>query len=171
MRPLLSLFAFLVLPLASYGQEEKRIVVGYVEKVGLPALDLEMKAKLDTGATTSSINATIVEEPDAKQKGKAQYVVFAVKTEDGESKQLRREVTRWVKIKKKGSGFIRRPTITMVFNIAGQEVEEEVNLSDRDSFNYNLLIGRNMLKKGKLVVDPSLTFTAKTSPVSAKKEG
>lgn len=167
---LLLLSSLLASPLASSDEDEKRTVVGYVEKVSLPALDLEMKAKLDTGATTSSINATIIEEPGEKEKGKAQYVVFAVKTEDGESKQLRREVTRWVKIKKKGSGFIRRPTITMVFNIAGQEVEEEVNLSDRDSFNYDLLIGRNMLKKGKLVVDPSLTFTAKTSPVSAKKD-
>ena len=45
-------------------------------------------------------------------------------------------------------------------------VEEEVNLSDRDTFLYDLLIGRNMLVKGRLVVDSSLTFTAKPIPAS-----
>jgi len=47
--------------------------------------------------------------------------------------------------------------------VAGRWIEEEVNLAERDDFNYPVLIGRNMLKKGGLVVDSSKTFTADSS--------
>jgi hypothetical protein len=47
--------------------------------------------------------------------------------------------------------------------VAGQWIEEEVNLADRDDFNYPVLIGRNLLQKGGLVVDSSKTFTADPS--------
>nr|WP_232224186.1 RimK/LysX family protein [Mastigocladopsis repens] len=35
----------------------------------------------------------------------------------------------------------------MKFCIAGRWIEEEVNLAERDNFNYPVLIGRNMLKR------------------------
>ncbi len=49
----------------------------------------------------------------------------------------------------------------MEFCVAGRLIEEEANLADRDDFNYSVLIGRNMLKKGKLAVSSAESFTAK----------
>ena len=166
MKSIVALLVTLLLSPLLSAQDEKALTVGYVENICVTEVDFVVKAKLDTGATTSSIHASIIEQspPDAKRKDR--YVVFSIKTEKGLSPPIRKPISRWVKIKKKEGGFIRRPTVKMEFCIAGRMVEEEVNLSDRDTFLYDLLIGRNMLVKGRLVVDSSLTFTAKPIPAS-----
>ncbi|MGJ8725598.1 MAG: ATP-dependent zinc protease family protein [Roseibacillus sp.] len=170
MKSIAALVVTLLLSALLSAQDEKPITVGFVENISVTEIDFVVKAKLDTGATTSSVNAVIIEEnpPDAKLKDR--YVIFSIKTKDGLSPPIRKKVVRWVKIKKKEGGFIRRPTVRMKFCIAGKMVEEEVNLADRDPFIYDLLIGRNMLKEGRLVVDSSLTFTAKPIPAVLKEK-
>lgn len=165
---------------AQHGKKKSsRIITGWVEKVHIDAVDAIFTAKLDTGAMTSSIDAEIVSVPeknaktdsaDAENSEEAKneeddvdYVIFSVKDNEGEARTLKRPISRWVRIKKKDGGFIRRPVITMTFCIAGQAVEEEVNLADRDHFNYPVLIGRNMLEKAKLLIDASRKFTADPS--------
>ena len=106
--------------------------------------------------------------PQAEEDLKEDFITFAIKTNDGLTKPIRKKISRWVRIKKKTGGHIRRPTVMMQFWIAGQLIEEEVNLSDRDDFIYDVLIGRNMLKKGNLVVDSAQTFTAKPKSSEAK---
>lgn len=56
----------------------------------------------------------------------------------------------------------------MKFCLAGRWIEEEVNQAARNDFNYPVLIGRDMLKKGGLVVDSSKTFT--TDPTCPAQE-
>ena len=164
MKLLLALSVTFLLPALSFAQDEKPMVVGYVEHICVTEVDWLVKAKLDTGATTSSINATIIEQPKPDPSNKEQYVVFAIKTEEGPSAPIRRKISRWVKIKKKTGGHILRPTVMMEFCIAGKTIEEEVNLADRDHFTYHVLVGRNMLKKGNVAVNSALTFTADPMP-------
>ena len=137
-------------------QPEKRVIIGYVENVRVKDVDAVIKAKLDTGAATSSIHVDIIEEDD-------DFVVFEIVAEKAEdTKKLKKEIVRHVRIKKKGGDdHIRRPVVEMTFCIAGQLVKEEVNLADRDGFIYDLLIGRNMLEKALLIVDVSKTFTGR----------
>ena len=145
------------------GLSEKRIIVGGVENVRIVELDTVISAKLDTGAKTSSINARIIEQTD-------EYVVFAIISKDKETDnaKLKKKIERIVRIKKKNSNddadndnseTIRRPVVLMKFCIAGQLIEGEVNLANRSNLNHDLLIGRNMLEKGQLVVDVSKAFT------------
>jgi len=49
--------------------------------------------------------------------------------------------------------------VEMELCIAGLYVAGEVNLSDRDQFNYPVLIGRNMLNSGNILVDSRETYT------------
>lgn len=175
---------------------DARFVVGYVENIYIPAVDLKLKAKLDTGAATSSIHATIIEvrspedeeedegdgaKTDAsdkrdernvakkktkKRKSNKETIIFKLEInhagkegEEVDSRQLKYPVERWVRIKTKKGGTVRRPVIRMSFCVAGILVEDEVNLANRDNFNYDVLIGRNMLVRGGLAVDPSKAFT------------
>ena len=142
--------------------DEGRVIVGYVENVYIDAIDNQIKAKLDTGAKTSSIHADIVEIKEYEEKDKKDDVIFRlVVDKDGTTKQMKYPVKRYVRIKKRGGGHFRRPVIDMAYCIAGVRIEGEVNLAERDGFLYDLLIGRNMLKQGALIVDPSKTFTAR----------
>jgi hypothetical protein len=150
--------------------EQKRIIVGYIEKVMIPTIDIQYKAKLDTGAHTSSIHAEIIEivekSEDEEEKG---YVLFSLKGEDGTNTQIKKDIERMVRIKMKDGKTQRRPTILMDFCIAGSLIEEEVNLTDRGHFNYEVLVGRNMLEKGLFIVDVSKVFT--TRPKCINEEG
>jgi hypothetical protein len=142
-------------------QQETK-TVGWVEKAKIPGVEKEVKAKLDTGATTTSINAEILEKPD-KNSESGGMIKFRFQDGKKNGEVFERPIVRWVQIKSREGADIRRPVVRMKFCIAGRWIEEEVNLADREDFNYPVLIGRNMLKEGKLAVDSSATFTAEAS--------
>lgn len=132
--------------------------VGWVENGQILGINKDVKFKLDTGAKTTSINAEILEQPDEKSESGG-TIKFRYTNTEGVTKVFERPIERWVKIK----GEQRRAVIRMKFCVAGRWIEEEANLADRDDFNYSVLIGRNMLKKGKLAVNSAETFTAKSN--------
>jgi hypothetical protein len=115
--------------------------VGWVEKGKLAGVDKEVKFKLDTGATTSSINAEILEKPD-KDSESGGMIKFRFTNGEGVKKVFELPIVRWVRIESRTSDYISRPVVRMKFCVAGRWIEEEVNLADRDDFNYPVLIGR-----------------------------
>lgn len=147
--------------------EQQTQTVGWVEKAKIPGVEKEVKAKLDTGAKTTSINAEILEKPD-KDSESGGMVKFRFLDGEGNKEVFERPIVRWVQIKSREGADIRRPVVRMKLCVAGRWIEEEVNLADRDDFNYPILIGRNMLKQGKFTVDSSQTFTV--NPVCKEQE-
>ena len=142
--------------------EQQIQTVGWVEKARIPGIEKEIKVKLDTGAKTTSINAEILEKPDENSESGG-MIKFQFTNGEGTKEVFERPIVRWVRIKSREGADIRRPVVRMKLCVAGRWIEEEVNLADRDDFNYPVLIGRNMLKQGKLAVDASQTFTADPS--------
>lgn len=134
-------------------------IVGWIEKGKIAGVDKEIKFKLDTGATTSSINAEILEKPDEDSESGG-MIKFRFTNGKGITEVFELPIVRWVRIESRKADYIRRPVVRMKLCVAGRWIEEEVNLAERDDFNYPVLIGRNMLKQGGLVVDSSKTFTA-----------
>jgi len=136
--------------------------VGWVEETRLLGIDSKTDAKLDTGAKTTSIHAEILELPeDTSEAGGMLRFRFI----DGYNLETvyERPILEWVKIKDGEGSFFRRPVVKMQLCIGNQWVEEEVNLADRSQFNYSILIGRNMLKRRGVTVDPSQTKVTSAS--------
>lgn len=142
--------------------EQQTKTVGWIEKARIAGVDREIKAKLDTGATTTSINAEILEKPDEDSESGG-MIKFRFTNGEGVKQDFELPIVRWVRIESRKADYIKRPVVRMKLCVAGQWIEEEVNLAERDDFNYPVLIGRNMLKKGNLAVDSSKTFTADPS--------
>lgn len=130
--------------------------VGWIENGKIIGIDKDIKFKLDTGAKTTSINAEILEKPDDESESGG-MIKFKYMNTEGIEQIFERPIERWVQIK----GSERRPVVLMKLCVAGRWIEEEVNLADRDEFNYSVLIGRNMLKKGKLAVNSAESYTTK----------
>ena len=143
--------------------------VGWIENGKIPGIDRDIKFKLDTGATTSSINAEILEQPDAETESGG-MVKFRYRDEGDIEKIYELPILRWVKIESRTQDYLRRPVVRMKMCVAGRWIEEEVNLADRNDFNYSVLIGRNMLKEGKLAIDSGKTFTEETSSCKRGEE-
>lgn len=133
------------------------ITLGYLEDVTVGSLGLAMKGKLDTGADTSSVHARDVE---VYKRGKRDnWVRFRLIGKDGRAIRYDQNVIRFALIKTKTGGTIRRPVIHLPLCVGGKQGLAEINLADREDFEYDILIGREFLAH-RILVDPGQTFVS-----------
>ena len=117
---------------------KERPIVGLVEYVKLLSKDdnKTMLARIDTGAINSAIDAKLVADftlgPIVKTK--------SIKSTHGNSL---------------------RPVILVELEIQGIKIKEEFTVADRSHMKYSILIGQNILKKYRFLVDPCLNMACK----------
>jgi len=99
-----------------------------------------------------------VPEPEFFQRDGEKWVRFDITSRNGKTATIEKRVVRTAKIKRKGQGKQPRPVIFLGICIADVYKEVEVNLADRRSFEYQMLIGTNFLS-GSFIIDPSLSYT------------
>ncbi len=139
-------------------------LAGWREWVQLPDVGVPwIKAKLDTGAQTSSIHAYDVQAFD--RDGEA-WVRFGIRpwqrAEDDEVLVERRVVD--VRRVRSSSGHVdERFVVSLPLVLVGRRVEAEVTLSNRDSMGFRMLIGREALSRG-FVVDSARSFIGDRAP-------
>lgn len=111
----------------------KRVVIGmieYIEILGPKNARKKVKARIDTGATRSSIDRDLANEL-------------------GLGPVLR------TKLVKQALGHMIRPIIIAEFIMGDVKMKEEFTVAKRSHMKYPVLIGRNALKNGFLI-DPNL---------------
>jgi hypothetical protein len=131
------------------------LVAGWVENVSIFPGDLKIKAKLDTGAMNSSLNAKHIEE---FERDGEKWVRFKLKNWKERTENIEARVIRTATIKQHEPQSVTRPVIRLGICLGNVYKEVEVNLQDRSKFNYQMLIGRSYLRKS-ILVDSSATFT------------
>lgn len=159
----LMLLCLLILPLVGVAAE--KTIYGLHEYVGIPDFDLEVKAKLDTGAVTASLSARDITR--FEREGKP-WVRFYLAIDGAHAHPIERPIKRIGRIKrraddfdpKKAKPYTERPVIELDLCIGETKRTIEVNLTDRTAFEYPLLIGSDALVSFGAVVDPSRSFTA-----------
>ena len=125
-------------------------IVGWRELVHLPELGLHgVPAKIDTGARTSSLHATVL---DRFERGGEEYVRFAMDFE-----QHVRQVCEAVHVDRRGitssNGETQvRYVIKTPLRIGDLEFRAEISLADRSDMKFPMLIGRSALRR-RFVVD------------------
>lgn len=130
-------------------------ILGWVENAWLHDPEMKIKAKLDTGAETSSLDAEIVKK---FRKGGKRWVRFKVRDrESNEEYLLVRERVRTIGVVQHDGSRQVRPVVSVHMCIAGRSLATEVSLADRGEFIYPLLLGRNALDSFALI-DPGNTF-------------
>jgi len=150
---LMFLVGALLLAGAAVGAE--KFTAGWIEPVQIQPGGMLLDGKLDTGATTSSLDCDCItpQERDGKQ-----WVRFGVRGKDGKVVHIEREVVRKVKIKRHFGGQQERLVVKLGLCLANVYKDVEVTLVDRTGFSYPLLVGRNFLK-GNIVVDSDKRYT------------
>jgi hypothetical protein len=125
------------------------VILGWVERVYLVNPGLILKAKLDSGAETSSLDARIIKK--FRQNGK-RWVRFALTDpETGEEQVLVRERIRTIGVVQHDGINQVRPTVMLKACIADRLLDIEVSLVDRSEFSYRLLLGRRALRSFALI--------------------
>lgn len=136
------------------------LVIGEAEFIYVREAKMKLRARIDTGATTSSISAINIKrfERDGKK-----WVRFVIPLKDGKTSQLiERPITRIAEIKRHGAESMERPVVTLQVSIGSIKTKSEFSLTDRSAFEYPVLIGRTFLS-GRAVVDVSQKYV--TSPM------
>ncbi|MBF8223859.1 retropepsin-like aspartic peptidase RloA3 [Halomonas sp. 328] len=144
----------LAAPLAA----DERPVLGWVEKATLEPWGIEVKAKLDSGALTSSLDAREIE---TFRRDGERWVRFRLDLEDeasGEVISETLELPRYRRVRLRGAGGEdSRPVVLMDICVGGTIYEEQFSLRDRGDMNYPLLLGRRTI--GHLgLLDVTTTF-------------
>ncbi len=113
-------------------QYKNRTVIGMTEEVKLGNLkgkDLPVLAKIDTGASISSIDFNL-------------------------ASKLKLGPIMNTALIKSASGSGRRPIVKAKLSLEGHDFETDFTLADRSNLKYKVLIGQNILSKGFLI-DPT----------------
>jgi hypothetical protein len=134
-------------PSASTGGHNlgNKIVVGRVEWLWIEAINRVYEARVDTGATTSSISALDITpfEKDGKR-----WVRFKLAPDDGdESFEVEAPLVRYVRIRQASSDTLdRRPVAALTVRLGKMTEVAEFTLTDRTQMTYPILLGREFLR-------------------------
>jgi hypothetical protein len=150
---------FLVLPNTSALAAQAKLIVGRVEKVRIYPGNLVIRAKMDTGAKTSSLGC---HDMSLFERDGEKWVRFRVTNHKEETITLEQRVYRISKIKRGFWKTEQRVVIKLGVCLGNVYEETEVNLVDRSGFNYKMLIGRSLMA-GNFIIDPSLKYTTEPS--------
>ena len=138
--------------------KREKDVVGWREWVALPDLGVpSIKAKVDSGARTSSLHAF---ELEIVPRGRREFVRFVVHPEQRSAKHpvsVEAEIVEWRKVKSSSGHAETRPVIVTTLELLGQRWEAELSLSRRDEMGFRMLLGRQAMR-GRFVVDPGASY-------------
>jgi hypothetical protein len=139
-------------------QARQQRIVGWREWAGLPELNVKrIKAKLDTGAKTSTLHAFFV---DPFHRGRATWVRFGVHPLQRNRRverlcEARVADQRW--ITDSGGRREKRYIIETTLQIADICFPIELTLTNRDNLQFRMLLGRSALSH-HFAVDPARSY-------------
>ena len=162
-KSILALLSLVALPVLA----AEPTLYGRYEYIALPEIGGEvLKAKMDTGALTASLSAKDIE---TFTRDGEDWVRFRLATKDASNKVYEHKVARISKIKTRSEEEdddkevvqpTKRPVVDLELCLGNVKRTAEVNLTDRSSFNYPLLIGAKALREFGAAVNPARRFTA-----------
>ena len=132
-------------------------VIGVVERIYFPPMKSPFLTRVDTGATTSSIDAINIKR--FERDGQKWVSFTLVNRETKEKMDFEKPLTRRVKIIRVGEEE-HRLTVDMNVRMGNETFVAEFTLNERNDFEYQGLLGRNILS-GRAVVDVSIEKTLK----------
>ncbi len=131
-------------------------VTGWVQNVALYPGGLIVRAKMDSGAKTSSLHVAHMERFSRDSRP---WVRFKVTNTKGHAVVFEQPVVRIVRIKREGGRVEQVPVVMLDICLGPVRKRTQVGLNDRTGFNYQFLVGRRYLA-GDFLIDPGRTFLA-----------
>lgn len=137
---------------------KKLIEIGWEEWIALPELNLPaIRAKVDTGAKTSALHAFMVEKFFEDDITKIKFGIHPVpERPEIEVYSTAQLIDERVVISSNGQSELRYVIRTMA-QFGGEKWPIEITLTNRETMNYRMLIGRSAME-GRVLVVPEQSF-------------
>ncbi|PYY61347.1 hypothetical protein DEJ17_04250 [Curtobacterium sp. MCSS17_011] len=142
------------------------VVAGWREWAGLPDLGVPwIKVKLDTGARSSALHAFDLEELAGER---VRFSLHPWQDTDADATTIECDVHDRRIVRSSTGHTQERIVVRTPIALAGQVVDSEVTLSNRDQMGFRMLVGREALRQGFLV-DPARSFLAGRAPKEIRR--
>lgn len=130
-------------------------IIGAVEPIYFLPMKSAFLARIDTGAQGSAIDVTDLKE--FEREGKKWVAFDLVNRQTGEKHHFEKRIYRQATIKRQGDSEDRL-VVLMTIRIGKEKLTIPFSLTDRHKFEYQALVGRNILK-GRAIVDTAISKT------------
>jgi hypothetical protein len=132
--------------------DHEPVVVGWREWVALPQADVPwVKAKIDTGARSSSIHAFDLEVREEDGRERVRFSIHPWQRSDEDVAELDLPVLDVREVRSSNGQVEKRYAVALDVTLAGRTITTVMTLSNRDEMGFRMLIGREALERGFLV--------------------
>ena len=129
-------------------------VIGFIETVRVTSANLDINAKVDSGARTTSADASRIVQ--FQRDGKP-WVRFTLHGDNGQTRRLERPVYRVARIRRAGAETQERFVVMLALCVGTHYRLAEVNLTNRSNLRYRMILGRHYMME-RFLIDPAALF-------------
>lgn len=135
-------------------------VLGSVETVTFEQINTSYDARVDTGASTSSLNATNIQEFERNGDTWVKFNLSSEQNKDSEPLWMEAPLVRYAKIRQSNATESdRRAVIELWITLGDIRQKAQFTLADRTHMTHPVLLGREFIKD-IAIVDVSKTYIA-----------
>lgn len=148
---------------AIFPQQQKQ-TIGWREWLSLPDLGVEwIKAKIDTGARSSSLHAFDMKTFRRNGKDFVSFQVHPLQRDEQTIVPAEAELLEFRKIRSSGGHESIRPVICTTIELLGIRYPIELTLASRDTMGFRMLLGRQVLRQ-RFLIDPEASYVGGRPP-------
>ncbi len=146
------------------GQDHSSTLTGWREWVSLPEIRVPwIKAKIDTGAQTSALHATGIEEFERDGAPWVRFTAHPWQLSDEDAVEVELPVHDRRTVRSSSGHAQERPVVLIDVALVDRTISAEFTLTDRDEMLFRVLIGREALRQG-YIVDSDASFLGGKPP-------
>jgi hypothetical protein len=149
---------------------KSRAWVGWREWVALPELGIDrIKAKIDTGASTSAIHAIHIHRFVEDGRERVRFEVHPLQRRTAVTVACVADVLDERHVTSSSGHRERRLVVRTRLAIAGRSWPIDLTLANRDAMGFRMLLGRRAMH-GRLLVDPGASYLAGSAAATGMLE-
>lgn len=138
--------------------QETLHTIGWREWLSLPELDIPwIKAKVDTGARTSALHASTIDEFTRNNEPWVRFVMHPLQRRNAPELICTAKVKDVREVTDSGGHREQRYVIETPVVLGDQCWTIELTLTNRDTMKFRMLLGRSAMK-GRLIVNPAKSY-------------
>ena len=146
------------------------VPIGWREWVALPTLGIgAIKAKVDTGARSSSLHAIEIRKLWRDGKLVVRFKIHPNQRDAQTTIVAEADVLEYRSVKSSGGHETHRPVIRTDVELMGRRWPVELTLVSRDAMGFRMLLGRQAIR-GRFLVDSEHSYLAGRRVVKKEKK-